>query len=328
MAAVRAYLAWRFKSSDFNRLLSMLDTLVAEHLLESVVWQVGDLSSPDFLHCIQVQVFKAEHVKLALFDQFCCQLVKKILSLISNMLMDSCHLYSLFLFVLASFFLLWELSLLPSQFVKSLLKILWRIDLLSVAEIQEMLQAEVNPKTVLFWNLFGEFWTLPVRMDDEADEILSRRVLWNGCCSDLPFLDSPAQNKLQPVVTRLRLDELRNLDFLGFEVDLGVRWNLKRLMVVKFGLELRKSALMPEESLEGLVEMRDRILQWLWIDFLQPRLLFFEFPVVARVENRNPAQMLLCLGVFPGVIFQCPVVDETNRPEMLVQKHLLIFCRV
>lgn len=93
-------------------------------------------------------------------------------------------------------------------------------------------------------------------MDDEADEVLSRRISRNGCCSNLSILDSSAQDKLQPIVSIfLCLDELWHLDLLCFEVNLHSAWAFKALMIVMFALELWKSSLMPEESLECLVKM-------------------------------------------------------------------------
>ena len=150
--------------------------------------------------------------------------------------------------------------LFPFQLVEKLLEVFWRINLLSCAEIEEMLQSEVDSKRVLFRDVLAELRTIFVCMDNEGDEILSTGVFGNRGCADLPDLDLSRKNEFQTVVTFLCLYELRNLDLLVLEIYFEIGGDFKRLMVVKFAFKPRESTLMPEEFLECLVKMRDRVL--------------------------------------------------------------------
>ena len=166
-------------------------------------------------------------------------------------------------------------------------------------------------------------------MDNEANEILSRRVLWDCCSAKLPFLDFLAQHKLDAVVsTFLRLDELWNLDLLCFEVYLHAARTFKTLMVVIFWLELWKSALMSKELLECFVKMRDSWRHALDIDFSHPWIVFLKLMVFIWDTDAHPTKMLLQLRIFLNVKVKCPVVDETHSPKVLSKKHLLVFCRI
>ena len=150
--------------------------------------------------------------------------------------------------------------LFPFQFGKELLEVFWRIDFLSRAEIEEMLQSEVDSKRVLLRYLIAELGAFLVRMDNEGDKILSTCVFGNCGRADLPGLDLSRKNEFQTVVTFLCLYELRNLDLLVLEIYFEIGGDFKRLMVVKFAFKPRESPLMSEEFLECLVKMRDRVL--------------------------------------------------------------------
>ena len=150
--------------------------------------------------------------------------------------------------------------LFPFQFGKELLEVFRRINLLSCAEIEEMLQSEVDSKRVLFRDVLAELRAFLVRMDNEGDEILSTGVFGNRGRADLPGLDLSRKNEFQTVVTFLCLYELRNLDLLALEIYFEIGGDFKRLMVVKFAFKPRESTLMSEESLKSLVKMRDRVL--------------------------------------------------------------------
>lgn len=166
-------------------------------------------------------------------------------------------------------------------------------------------------------------------MDNKANEVLSRRILWNCRRSNLSFLDSLAQDELDSVVTIfLCLDELWNLDLLCLEINLYSTWTLKTLMIVMLALELWKSALMSEESLECFVKMRYRRSHALDIDFFHPRIVFLELMILVWDAYAYPTKMLLELSIFLIVKVQCPIIDKTNSPKVLCQKHFLLFCRI
>lgn len=166
-------------------------------------------------------------------------------------------------------------------------------------------------------------------MDNEANEILSWRVLWDRCCSKLPFLDFPAQHKLDAIVSAfLCLDELWNLDLLCVEVYLHAARTFKALMVVVFWLELWKSTLMTKELLKRFVKMWDSRRHALDIDFFHPWVVFLKLMVLIWDTDAHPPKMLLQLRIFLNVKVKRPVVDETHSLEVLSKKHLLVFCRI
>ena len=97
-----------------------------------------------------------------------------------------------------------------------------------------MLQAEVKPETVLSSYLCTQNWIfeLFICMNNETHEVLACWISAYSCSSNLPFLDSSAQDKPDSVVRLFGLQELGNLDFLFLEVNLQAGWNFKRLVIV------------------------------------------------------------------------------------------------
>lgn len=181
-----------------------------------------------------------------------------------------------------------------------------------------MLQTKVYSNSILFFYLFLELGNLFICMDDEAYEVLSGRILRDGCCPDLPSLDSSGKHELDAVVSVfLRLDELRDLDFPCFEVYLHTAWTFKALVVVELRLELWKSTLMSEELLECFVKMRDCRCHALDIHFSHPRVVFLELVILIRNTYAHPSKMLLQCSILLDVKVESPVVDKTHSPKML-----------
>ena len=147
--------------------------------------------------------------------------------------------------------------LFPFQLFKQPLEVLWGVYLLLVAECQKMLQTEVYPQTILLLDVSLELGARLRRVDDERDEVLPSAVHGNRRSPDFSLLDTTRQNKLKPVVAFLLLQELRNLDFPCFEINLNSSRDFKTLVMVVTGLELRESALMAEEPVKRPAEVCD-----------------------------------------------------------------------
>jgi len=91
-----------------------------------------------------------------------------------------------------------------------------------------------------------------------------------------------------------------------------------------FGLEAGKLSGFFEEAGISVVQIAERHLEGLGVDFLEPGVFFFEF---GEYVDEVDAGLFFAFSMSLDALFKSPVVEEAGAAEVLFEGDLLVFCR-
>jgi len=118
------------------------------------------------------------------------------------------------------------------------------------------------------------------------------------------------------------LTEFGEFYTIPFKINVIVLGHLKRLYRILLRLKPGKPFLLPEEPGEGIVEVLVRALERLRVDFLEPRVFFFEDgKAVVQVEAGEFSTFLF---VCPDFLLQRMVVHKPTGMDVLHERCRLL----
>ena len=253
-------------------------------------------------------------------DQSVCDLMEKIVPLITNSLMRSCKSEPCLLPVLRAFGLLGKGTLQTLDFLDGAFQVFMILYLRTVRKNGKRLDTQVYPNSFVFANWLRRGINL-VYLNEYGNIVFT-----SGCPCDNGCLDKTL--KLSMEASLYSLSELGNIDpaFIEF-YSRFLRYG-KTLLTCLFGFEIRETFLLTEELDESGVQISKCGLQRERVDLGKP-MVFLGFlhlwQICLNVETREISLVFLISLDF---LVESIVIDEPTATEMLSQKHLLLFIRV
>lgn len=264
----------------------------------------------DALH---VQVFGKDSLVFA--NQPMTQFVKKIFSLIRNVVVDTCNLYSGFISSIASLCFAGKAFLCQFKFLFRFAKIFRRIDYFASRSYGKRFKSQINTYFTAILTRLDFFFYLT----KNRSEIFAGRCLGNGDAFHLSF-NSPMENDFYG-------SNLGDTKMFCVNIYAKMLRHRKRLFSILF-LKVWKLETMIKEVIVGIIQMSQSLLKGLRIRFFKPYSIGLALEFRQHLCRIVIIKGLLIASLVRGIkIYSLPeeiVIDKTGLPEKRC-KNLLLF---
>ena len=316
----RTHLGRRLKPSDSQNVHTILLRLVFKQGVETVYGNVFEsLRKVMVLHHVACRKrLKTDSVVVS--DQSVCDLMEKIVPLITNSLMRSCKSEPCLLPVLRAFGFLGKGTLQTLDFLDGAFQIFVILYLRTVRKNGKRLDTQVYPDSFVFANWLRRGINL-VYLNEYGNIVFTSGCPYDNGCLNKTF-------KLSVEASLYSFLELGDIDLAFIVIHSCVLRNGKTLTIFLLGLELWKALLFTEELYESGVKVGKCGLQGKRINLGKP--MIFIRLLHHRQFGLDLVSGNICLVFLIGFHFlvKSVVIQEATTTEMLCYKHLLPLCRV